>query len=189
MCLLRSVRDPSRLQEALMGLCEPDLHLTLHIYAPLEGKYSPDAHQFDESFGLRLLEPLWVDWIQAIRRLPSTLGTKLTNSNVKVILDLTRFAIKWPNTTNLTTHEARGTMRVTALLHQRLRHSAHLQAVIIGLPCWCLLRQCEKHIVLPKGMSWPLSRSSHAPPSQSKSGEGAQCHQLATEHWDDEHWV
>lgn len=188
MVLQITVSAPQDLDQALSNLTstdEADKQLSLEVYAPLTGQVSPqdEDHRNASSFGVRLLEPLYDDWCHAIRALQPL----RSSPNMTVVLDLTRAASREPNATNLVPHEARGLTRITALLRQRLGSKP---AVVVGAPCWCVLRECEKHVVLPKGQSWPLNRSSHVPLEQSGiiSGRETRCMTLATEHWDDEHW-
>lgn len=165
---------------------DAEIHLTLQLYKPLTGTH---IEALDTTFGARVLEPLYYEWTNAIRdaNLPTPGHGPLTAA-LRFIVDITRPLMPDPNATNFIQYEARALMRITGLLHSKFRDRGALEGTIIGAPCWCLLNESEKHIALPKGRSWPVSRASHVKAGDSRSNAAATCVRLAREHWDDEHW-
>lgn len=92
---------------------------------------------------------------------------------------------------DLVQHESRSLLHITALLRSQLRDRGDLECTLVGAPCWCLMRESEKHIALPKGSSWPVHRASHILSDDVRTKHEPReevCLRLAKEHWGDEHW-
>lgn len=181
------VERPSNLAGALRSSNESneaEIRLTLCLYKPLEDVDLTSYEENDKNpIGRRLLEPLYHTWALALREMEiNPIVQKGT-----VVLDITR-----PQThiLNLMQYEARGLARISALLRHKLRSLETLEATIEGAPCWCILHESEKHTrALPKKPSRPLSRASHHKSDQRNPKGKSRCLELASEHWDDEHWT
>lgn len=165
-----------------------DIHLTLQLYRPLFGTHI----KLSDTFGPDILEPLFSDWVKAIRDVPA--AVQLDGSRTRTwrfIIDITRPVMPKPLGYDLVQHEARGFLRIAARLRSKYRDRGQLESTLIGAPCWRLLRESEKHVALPKGSSWPVQRASHVPSSDVRTKPGPReeiCLTLAKKHWNDEHW-
>lgn len=181
------VQRPSDLAGAFSNIHESselELCLTLRVYKSLEEDNELHQESDTHPLGVELLEPLYHAWALALRDVQTP--AQSPRLRVKIILDLTRPPIE---ILNFGQYEARGLARIAALLRQKFRNTATLQATIEGAPCWCVLRTCEKHTAaLPKAESWPVSRASHNNVNRNDSRGLSKCLSLAKEHWDDEYW-
>lgn len=129
-------RQPSDVQENLTRLLkieDGEMKFTVNLYAPLRGTFTLQDAQHD-TFGQKFLEPLYDSWCRSIRdaTLPFPNPADLVlKPHIQVLLDTTHPA----KAINFMLYEARGLLRITALLNQKLRDLGTLQATLVGPQC------------------------------------------------------
>lgn len=188
-----AAKTPSQLQDLWPQLAtseDEEIHLILQMYTLLpNAEVEGIAGEVDETIGPRVLEPLYTEWAKAITNASFSDPSQVTNvARWRFILDISRPPIHKPNARLWEAYEARGLARITTVLRSIFRDRGTLEATIVGAPCWCILAESEKHVMLPKGRSWPLQRNSHVQVGEPATSQARTCLRLSKDHWDDEHW-
>lgn len=186
-------QSPSDLHDLWPRLAIADqakISLTLRLYESADIR---NEDLMEEGWNPPVIEALYGEWVAALRNadLPHTTNPDAAaragpRPICKVVFDITRPPIINPSRPNFVPYEAQGLARITNVLRS-IFHGQEMmvEATLIGAPCWCLLQEDERNILLPKGQSWPVLRTSHV---ISATDKGDTCLRLAREHWDDEHW-
>ena len=186
--------SPSDLHDLCIGfLKEPPgatIQLTLQLYKSLSGT---DIKPRDDNFWHCELERLYAAWVHAIRDAhqllaPSEDGAMLPASTLIFTMDVTRPPMPQRGGANFMIYEARGVMRITNTLHASFRDRGALECTIVRAPCWCVLRETEKHILLLKGQSWPVSRTSHVEWAGARFDAQSDCLRLSKDQGRGMHW-
>lgn len=186
--------SPSELHDLWPRLATADVNAEVFLLMKLNGSADIRNHRPDEDgWSLPVVEALYGEWTAALRSayLPGATNPDAARgpgqgSSWKIVFDISRPAISNPSRPNFVPYEAQGLARMTNVLRSVFHaREMTLEATIVGAPCWCLLQEAERNVVLPKGQSWPVSRASHV---RSAADKGETCLRLAREHWDDEHW-
>lgn len=188
--LAKTPSDLHDLWPQIAGAESTEVHLMLQLYTILGNAEVKDTdEEVDETIGPRVLEPLYAEWARGIK--DANLSQRHHAAPVtkwRFVLDITRPPLHKPNARLWEAYEARGLARITTVLRSTFRDHGTLEASIAGAPCWCLLAESEKHVMLPKGKNWPLQRKSHVQNGEPATSQARTCLRLAQEHWDDEHW-
>ncbi|KAK4621858.1 hypothetical protein CLAFUW4_06752 [Fulvia fulva] len=155
-------------------------NVTIHLYGPLISDEdwirvdeSDFARPFDPTHHSKVVKPVVDNWIKVIRETkiqPSHYKTQSqedspeqSDNTLRFTLDVTQ-PLDIDNSTRhlLLQHEARSTVRIAALLNKIFRPvGRQLEVSVKGARCWCTLREKERHVVMPKGLSYPVDRASH----------------------------
>lgn len=118
----------------------------IHLYHLLLDQEAPDWR--DMEYGKRILQPHYDAWCAALSACEK-ISTKGYLAGIHFRLDLTRPSLPGPGVHHFWQYEARGLLRITALLRSKFMAMAPLQASLEGLHNQYVLKEAEKHVALP----------------------------------------